>query len=81
MTLKALKDCVIIERDVEKHELFVLPAGDPMETGVVVAIGPDCKDIKVGDHLYFGVAQEFKHENKQYLVMREPHVTGVLEHG
>ena len=59
----------------------MLPVGDPMETGVVVAIGPDCKDIKVGDHLYFGVAQEFKHENKQYLVMREPHVTGVLEHG
>lgn len=78
MTLRALQDCVIIERDVEKHPLFVLPPGDPMETGVVVAAGPNCKELKVGDHLYFGVAQEFRYDGKEYLVMREPHVTGVL---
>lgn len=78
MTLKALQNCVIIERDVEKHELFVLPPGDPMETGVVVAAGPECKDLKVGDHLYFGVGQDFTYEHKKYVVMREPHVTGVL---
>ena len=79
MTLKALQNCVIIERDVQKHPLFVLPPGDPMETGIAVAIGPDCKDIKVGDHLYFGTAQEFTHEGKEYLVMREPHISGVFE--
>lgn len=80
MTLKALQDCVIIERDTQKHDLFVLPPGDPMETGVAVAVGPNCKVIKVGDHLYFGTAQEFRHEGKDYLVMREPHVSGVFEH-
>lgn len=78
--MKALQNCVIIERDVEKHSLFVLPPGDPMETGVAIAVGPDCKDIKVGDHLYFGVGQEFTYERKDYVVMREPHITGVL-HG
>lgn len=78
MTLKALKDCIIIERDVEKHPLFVLPPGDPMETGVVVSIGPDCREIAVADRVYFGVGQEFKHEGKDYVVMREPHVTGVF---
>lgn len=79
MTLKALQDCVIIERDVEKHPLFVLPPGDPMETGVAVAIGPKCREIKVGDRLYFDTAQEFRHAGKDYLVMREPHVSGVFE--
>ena len=79
MTLRALQDCVIIERDTREHPLFVLPPGDPMETGVAVAIGPDCKDIKVGDHLYFGTAQEFRHGGKDYLVMREQHVSGVFD--
>ena len=49
-----------------------------METGVAIAIGPDCKEIKVGDQLYFGVGQEFTHERKDYVVMREPHITGVF---
>jgi co-chaperonin GroES (HSP10) len=76
--MRALKDCVIIERDVEKQGLFILPPGDPMETGVAIAIGPDCKEIKVGDQLYFGVGQEFTYEKKNYVVMREPHITGVF---
>lgn len=77
--MKALQNCVIIERDVEKHALFVLPPGDPMETGIAIAVGPDCRDIKVGDHLYFGVGQEFKYDGKNLVVMREPHITGVLD--
>jgi co-chaperonin GroES (HSP10) len=80
MTLRANQNCAIIESDVEKHELFVLPFGDKCETGIVVAIGPDCKDVAVGDHVYFGVGQEFKHDDKDYIVMREPHILGVLEH-
>jgi len=77
--MKALQNCVIIERDVEKHPLFVIPETEKMETGVAVAIGPQCLDIKVGDHVYFGVGQEFKQDGKMYVVMREPHILGVLE--
>ena len=80
MTLKANQNCVIIEADVEKHELFVIPFGDKCETGVVVAVGPDCVDVQVGDYVYFGVGQEFKYEDTDYVVMREPHILGVLEH-
>ena len=76
--MKALQNCVIIERDVEKHPLFVLPANSQTETGIAVAVGPKCLDIKVGDHVYFGVGQEFKYD-KSYIVMREPHILGVLE--
>lgn len=80
MTLRANQNCFIIEPDVEKHELFIIPPGEKTETGIVVAAGPDCTELKVGDHVYFGVGQEFKHDGKNYVVMREPHVLGVLEH-
>ena len=77
--MKALQDCVIIERDVEKHPLFVLPQNSDSETGKVVATGSLCLDVKVGDHVYFGVGQEFKQDGKMYVVMREPHILGVLD--
>jgi co-chaperonin GroES (HSP10) len=79
MSLQAMQNCVIIEEDVETHEMFIIPSVERMETGIVRAAGPDCKELKVGDHVYFGVGQEFKHEGKDYIVIREPHVLGVLE--
>jgi len=78
MTLKALQNCAIIERDVEKHAFLELLSSEKQETGIVVAAGPDCKDLKIGDHVYFGVGQEFTYEKIGYIVMREPHVLGVL---
>lgn len=78
MILKAMQNCLIIEVDVEKHAFLELLSTEKQETGIVVSAGPDCKELKVGDHLYFGVGQEFTHDKKQYVVMREPHVLGVL---
>jgi co-chaperonin GroES (HSP10) len=78
MTLKAMQNCLIIQRDIEKHPLFVLPLDDSGETGIVVSAGPDCKELKSGDHVYFGVGQEFAHGGTKYVVIREPHVLGVL---
>jgi co-chaperonin GroES (HSP10) len=78
MTLKALQNCLIIERDVEKHAFLELLSSEKQETGIVIAAGPDCKELKVGDHLYFGVGQEFSYQRKDYVVMREPHVLGVM---
>jgi co-chaperonin GroES (HSP10) len=78
--MRALQNCVIIEVDVEKHAFLELPQTEKAETGVVISAGPACEELKVGDHLYFGVAQEFTYEKKSYVVMREPHVLGVL-HG
>lgn len=75
--MKALQDCIIIERDVEKHPLFVLPT-EKLGTGIAIAIGPNCLDIKLGDHVYFDVGQEFKQGGKEYVVMREPDVIGVF---
>ena len=78
MTLRAMQNCIIIERDVKKHAFLELLSTEKLQTGIVVAAGPDCKELKIGDHLYFGVGQEFAHGGKNYVVMREPHVLGVL---
>ena len=78
MTPKALQNCIIMDRDVETHDLFVLPFGGKLPTGVVLSAGPDCKDVKVGNHVYFDVGQEFTHGGKKYVLMREPHVLGVF---
>ena len=79
MSLTAMQNCLIIEPDVEEHELFIIPSVTKLELGIVISAGPDCKEVKAGDHVYFGVGQEFKHGGKEYVVIREPHVLGVLE--
>lgn len=78
MTLRALQDCLIMERDVEKHAFLELPPDTKLGTGVVLSAGPDCTELKVGDHVYFDVGQEFKHDGKDYVLMRERHVLGVF---
>jgi co-chaperonin GroES (HSP10) len=78
MIPRALQNCVVIEPDVEKHEFLTLLSTEKQETGVVVSAGPDCLDLKVGDHVYFGVGQEFNFD-KPYVVMRESHVLGVFD--
>jgi co-chaperonin GroES (HSP10) len=78
MMLRALQNCLLIERDVEKHAFLELPVGEKLGTGVVLSAGPDCTTLKVGDRVYFDVGQEFTYDRKDYVVMREPHVLGVF---
>jgi co-chaperonin GroES (HSP10) len=81
MNLQALQDCLIVEPEIEKHALFALLRAKQTGFGIVLAAGPDAKDIKVGDKVCFGdsIGQEFTHEHHQYLVMREAHVLGVMD--
>jgi len=76
--MKALQNCVIMERDVEKHSFLELLSSEKLPTGVILSAGPDCKELKVGDRVYFDVGQEFTHKGKEYVLMREPHVLGVF---
>lgn len=89
MNLVLLSNCVLIEQDVEKSTgLIVLPESK-MSSGMVVAVGTGLRkedgslvpmDLAVGDHVLFGEfsGQKVKHEGKEYLMMREPDVIGVL---
>lgn len=81
MTLQARQDCLIVRPDMEKHDLFVLLRQKQTGTGVVLAIGPDAKDVKVGDRVLFGdsIGQEFKWGSDDLLVMRESHTLGVFD--
>ena len=81
MNLQALQDCLIVEPEIEKHALFALLRAKQTGFGIVLAAGPDSKEIKVGDRVLFGdsIGMEFTHEAHQYLVMREEHVLGVMD--
>lgn len=81
MTLKARQDCLIVRPDMEKHDLFVLLRQKQTGTGVVVAAGPDTRDVKVGDKVLFGdsIGQELQWEGENLLVMREAHTLGVFD--
>jgi co-chaperonin GroES (HSP10) len=81
MTIKALQDCLIVRPDVEKHELFIMLREKKTGTGVVVSVGPDAQDIKVGDRVLFGdsIGQDLKWEGDELLVMRESHTLGVFD--
>lgn len=81
MTIQALQDCLIVRPDVEKHELFVMLRQKQTGTGIVVAAGPDAKDVKVGDKVLFGdsIGQDLTWQGEDLLVMRESHTLGVFE--
>jgi co-chaperonin GroES (HSP10) len=81
MTLKARQDCLIVRPDMEKHDLFVLLRQKQTGTGVVVAAGPDTREVKVGDKVLFGdsIGQELQWEGENLLVMREAHTLGVFD--
>ncbi len=81
MTLKARQDCLIVRPDMEKHDLFVLLRQKQTGTGVVVAAGPDTREVKVSDKVLFGdsIGQELQWEGENLLVMREAHTLGVFD--
>jgi chaperonin GroES len=81
MNLQALQDCLIVRPDMEKHELFILLKQKQTGTGVVISVGPNAKDVKVGDKVLFGdsIGQDLKYEGDNLLVMRESHTLGVFD--
>ena len=81
MRLQARQDCLIVRPNMEKHELFVLLRQKQTGNGIVVSVGPDAKDVKVGDQVLFGdsIGQDLQWEGEDLLVMREAHVLGVFD--
>ena len=88
MNLQPLSNCVLIEQEIEAQGLIVLPQSK-LSQGFIRAVGPGKlteegnvlpMELKVGDHVLFGEysGQKVKHEGKEYLMMREPDVIGVL---
>ncbi len=97
MDIRPLHDRIIVERLVEETKTaggIIIPdtAKEKPQQGKVIAVGKGKKtedgkvlplDVKVGDKILFGkyAGTEIKIEGKEYLMMREDDVLGVIEGG
>ncbi|HEY7745765.1 MAG TPA: co-chaperone GroES [Desulfuromonadales bacterium] len=95
MNIRPLHDRIIVERVEEETKTaggLIIPdtAKEKPQQGKVIAVGKgktteDGKqlgmDVKVGDRILFGkyAGTEIKIEGKEYLMMREDDVLGVIE--
>ncbi len=95
MNIRPLQDRIIVERVEEEHKTaggLIIPdtAKEKPQQGKVVAVGKGKKtedgkvlplDVKVGDKVLFGkyAGTEIKVEGKEYLMMREDDILGVVE--
>ncbi len=94
MAIRPLGDRVlveIIEEEIQKQGSLYIPdtAKEKPQQGKVVAVGngryEDGKliplDVKVGDVVLYGkyAGTEVKHDNKEYLIVRESDILAVIE--
>lgn len=84
--IKPLKNRLIVEPVLEtKYGAIELPehfAKTSANIGKVISCGPDCKEIKAGDRVYYGMGmnQEVGElEGKLHIFFREPDILAVLE--
>jgi chaperonin GroES len=97
MNIRPLHDRIIVERLEEETKTaggLIIPdtAKEKPQQGKVIAVGKGKKtedgkilplDVKVGDKILFGkyAGTEIKIEGKEFLMMREDDVLGVVEGG
>ena len=95
MNIRPLQDRIIVERLEEETKTaggLIIPdtAKEKPQEGKVIAVGKGKKtddgkvlslDVKVGDKVLFGkyAGTEIKVEGKEYLMMREDDILGVVE--
>ena len=89
--LRPLGGLIYVEQDVEKQKgLIILPQTNKLFSGTIVAVGPGKKldnghiipmEVSVGDRVVFGenIGQSLTHEGKDYLVMHQADIAGVIE--
>ena len=97
MDIRPLHDRIIVERLEEETKTaggIIIPdtAKEKPQQGKVIAVGKGKKtedgkvlplDVKVGDRILFGkyAGTEIKLDGKEFLMMREDDVLGVIEGG
>ena len=95
MNIRPLHDRIIVERLEEETKTaggIIIPdsAKEKPQQGKIIAVGKGKKsedgkvqplDVKVGDKVLFGkyAGTEVKIEGKEYLMMREEDIMGVIE--
>lgn len=95
MKIRPLQDRVVVERIEEEEKTkggIIIPdtAKEKPQQGKVIAVGPGRVDekgnrvplgVKAGDRVLFGkyAGSEIEIDGKQYLIMREDDILGVIE--
>lgn len=89
--MRTLNDIIVVERDPlpdrsESGKIILLPDWNKNEevgvyTGRVKVAGPDCKELKVGDHIMYHRSQyvPMEHAGEEFSVFHETHVLAKLE--
>lgn len=90
MNLRPLHNCVLVEQEIEKHGMIVLPQSK-LSQGVIIAMGQGLRSTTTGELQPMGVAigervlfgeysgQKTMIDGKEYLMMREPDIIGVFD--
>ncbi len=79
-----LKDKIVIKRDIPeefKGSIYIRESDrEKLNTGLVLAIGPDCKDTEVGNKVIFGKydGNDYSLDGQVLLIMRENQIWGIL---
>ncbi|MCX8073517.1 MAG: co-chaperone GroES [Candidatus Binatia bacterium] len=95
MKIRPLQDRVLVERIEEEEKTkggIIIPdtAREKPQQGKVIAVGPGRLDekgnrmplgVKAGDRVLFGkyAGSEVEIDDKQYLIMREDDILGIIE--
>ncbi len=95
MNIKPLSDRIVVEKEVSQEEIksgIILPAsndaGGSNSIGVVVAVGPGAMkengeitpvSVKIGDKVIFSWGDKVESGGKEYYIVSESSVLGVLE--
>ena len=89
--MRTLTDIIVVERDPlpdrsKSGLIILLPDWEKNEEvgiyfGRVKVAGPDCKELKVGDHIIYNRSQyvPMEHDGKEFSVFHESHVLAKLE--
>lgn len=84
--MKPLRDLVLIKDD-DSHEVsqggIYIPEGarEKIYQGVVMEVGPDCKDLKVGDEVVFNkfIGTDITHCEMPFTILQEQEVLARYE--
>lgn len=82
--MRAFRDMVFIQVDEETGQtasgIYTVKTWDNLPpTGRVTAVGPDVRDVKVGDHVIFMQYASVDTDDANIRVVKEEHVLGVID--
>lgn len=84
--IKPIKELIVVRPDIQKNKTesgLIIPdsAIEKQQTGKVIAVGGDVKEVKAGDKILFGKysGSEVDLDGVSYLIFKEDDVLGIVK--